>query len=74
MSSTPYPWRIVAAAVISIIGYFYLAYLALFGLSPGGMDVESKSGHAVVSYVDPKGPAGGGGRGGGGRNIWVVGP
>jgi eukaryotic-like serine/threonine-protein kinase len=73
MSSTPYPWRIVAAAVISIIGYFYLAYLALFGLSPGGMDVESKSGHAVVSYVDPEGPAGGAGLAPGDRILTVNG-
>jgi tRNA A-37 threonylcarbamoyl transferase component Bud32 len=57
MSPTPYPWRIVAAAVISIIGYFYLAYLTLFGLSPGGMDVEDKSGHAVVSYLESDAPA-----------------
>src|SRR5260370_38342245 len=57
MSSTSYPWRIVAAAVVSIVGYFYLAYLTLFGLSPGGMDVEDKSGHAVVSYLENDGPA-----------------
>src|SRR5258708_39397646 len=57
MSSTSYPWRIVAAAVISIVGYFYLAYLTLFGLSPGGMDVEDKSGHAMVSYLESDGPA-----------------
>lgn len=57
MHSTPYPWRIVAAAVVSILGYFYLAYLALFGLSPGGMDVEDKSGHAIVSYLETNAPA-----------------
>jgi tRNA A-37 threonylcarbamoyl transferase component Bud32 len=57
MSSTSYPWRIVAAAVITIVGYFYLAYLTLFGLSPGGMDVEDKSGHTVVSYVERDAPA-----------------
>jgi len=57
MSSTSYPWRIVAVAVISIVGYFYLAYLTLFGLSPGGIDVEDKSGHALVSYLENDGPA-----------------
>jgi eukaryotic-like serine/threonine-protein kinase len=57
MSPTPYPLRIVAVAVVSIIGYFYLAYLTLFGLSSGGMDVEDKSGHAVVSYLESEGPA-----------------
>jgi hypothetical protein len=57
MSSRSYPWRIVAAAVISIVGYFYLAYLLLFGLSAGGIDVEDKSGHAVVSYLEDGAPA-----------------
>jgi hypothetical protein len=57
MSSTSYPWRIVAAAVVSVVGYFYLAYLTLFGLSPGGMDVEDKSGHALVSFLESDGPA-----------------
>ena len=57
MTPTPYPWRIVAVAVISIIGYFYLAYLTLFGLSSGGMDVEDKSGRAVVSYLESDSPA-----------------
>jgi tRNA A-37 threonylcarbamoyl transferase component Bud32 len=57
MTPTPYPWRIVAVAVISIIGYFYLAYLTLFGLSSGGMDVEDKSGHVVVSYLESDSPA-----------------
>jgi tRNA A-37 threonylcarbamoyl transferase component Bud32 len=56
MSSRSYPWRIVAAAVISIVGYFYLAYLLLFGLAPGGIDVEDKSGHAVVSYLKNDAP------------------
>jgi len=57
MSSPSYPWRIVAVAVISLVGYFYLAYLLLFGLSPDGVDVEDKSGHAVVSYLDSDAPA-----------------
>jgi len=57
MPSTSYPWRIVAVAVISVGGYVYLAYLALFGLSPGGLDVEDKSGHVVVSYLDRDAPA-----------------
>jgi tRNA A-37 threonylcarbamoyl transferase component Bud32 len=57
MSSTSYSWRMVAAAVISIVGYFYLAYLVLFGLAPGGMDVDDKSGHAVVSYLESGEPA-----------------
>jgi len=58
MSPTPYPWRIVVVAVLSIIGYFYFAYLTLFGLSPGGLDVEDKSGHAVVSYLESDSSAG----------------
>jgi eukaryotic-like serine/threonine-protein kinase len=57
MSSTSYPWRIVAVALISFVGYFYLAYLSLFGLSPDGVDVEDKSGHAVVSYLYSDAPA-----------------
>ncbi len=57
MLSTSYPWRIVTAAVISIVGYFYFAYLTLFGLSPAGMDVEDKSGHTVVSYLESDAPA-----------------
>ena len=57
MSFTFYPWRIVAVAVVSVVGYFYLAYLALFGLSAGGLDVEDKSGHVVVSYLDSDAPA-----------------
>jgi tRNA A-37 threonylcarbamoyl transferase component Bud32 len=57
MPSTSYPWRIVAVAVISVGGYVYLAYLALFGLSSGGLDVEDKSGHVVVSYLDSDAPA-----------------
>src|SRR5260370_9857653 len=57
MSSTSYPWRIVAAAVVSIVGYLYVAYLTLFGLARGGMDVQDKSGPAVVSYLENDGPA-----------------
>src|SRR5260370_30094745 len=57
MSSTSYPWRIVAAAVVSIVGYLYVAYLTLFGLSPGGMDGEDNSGRAMVSYLEIDGPA-----------------
>ena len=56
MSFTSYPWRIVAVAVISVVGYVYLAYLVLFGLAPGGLDVEDKSGHVVVSYLDSDAP------------------
>jgi eukaryotic-like serine/threonine-protein kinase len=57
MSSTSFPWRIVVATIISVVGYFYLAYFSLFGLSPGGIDVQDKSGHAVVSYLDDDAPA-----------------
>ena len=57
MKSTPYPWRIPICAAISVIGYFYLAYLSLFGLSPGGIDVENKSGYTIISGIDPQTPA-----------------
>ncbi len=57
MSSTSYPWRIVVAAVIGLVGYFYLAYLSLFGPAPGGVEVEDKSGHAIVSYLESDAPA-----------------
>ena len=45
------------AAIISIVGYFYFSYLSFFGLSPAGMLVEDKSGHAVISYLYDEAPA-----------------
>jgi S1-C subfamily serine protease len=57
MPSTSYPWRIVVVATISLFGYFYLAYLNLFGLSPDGAELTDVSGHSAVLYVAEGSPA-----------------
>ena len=57
MSKRPYPWQIVAVAVISVIGNFYLGYYLLFGLASDGVDVVSRSGQAMVTKVWEDSPA-----------------
>ena len=73
MKSARYPWRIPICAAISVIGYGYLAYLSLFGLSPGGIEVENQSGHTIISRVDPQTPASAAGLAAGDRILAVNG-
>jgi eukaryotic-like serine/threonine-protein kinase len=56
MFSPSHPWRVVLAALISLIGCSYLAYFDLYGMPAGGVRVEDQSGHAVVSYVENDSP------------------
>ena len=54
MSSSRYPWRIVAIAAISLIGNAYLGYYMLFGLASDGVGLEDRSGWVVVTDVGEK--------------------
>ncbi len=57
MFSPSHHWRVVVAAVISLIGCSYLAYFDLYGMPAAGVLVEDQSGHATVSYVESDSPA-----------------
>src|SRR5215469_12222115 len=52
-----YPWRIVVAAAISIAGNIFLGYYLLFGLATGGIALEDRSGHVLVTEVVDDHPA-----------------
>ena len=51
MSTSRYPWRILAIAVISIVGNFYLGYYLLFGLAADGVDIADKAGRIMVTAI-----------------------
>src|ERR1700676_2151095 len=54
MSTSRYPWRILAIAAISIVGNFYLGYYLLFGLAADGVDIADKTGRVIVTSIwDP---------------------
>jgi eukaryotic-like serine/threonine-protein kinase len=57
MFSPSHRWRVVVAAVISLIGCSYLAYFDFYGMSGAGVRIEDRSGHAVVDYVESDSPA-----------------
>jgi tRNA A-37 threonylcarbamoyl transferase component Bud32 len=51
MSTSRYPWRILAIAAISIVGNFYLGYYLLFGLAADGVDIADKGGRIMVTAI-----------------------
>jgi len=51
MSTSRYPWRILAIAAISIVGNFYLGYYLLFGLAADGVDIADKAGRIMVTAI-----------------------
>ena len=51
MTSSRYPWRIVAIAAISLIGNAFLGYYMLFGLASEGVSLDEQSGWVVVTDV-----------------------